>query len=52
MGDIIVLSVLAIAVILAARSIIKSRASGCCGCCSGCNGCAHAGNCSGCGESK
>ena len=43
MGDIIVLSVLAGVVILAVRSMIKSRKSGCCGSCSGCSG-----NCAAC----
>ena len=52
MGDIIVLSVLAGVVILAVRSMIKSRKSGCCGSCSGCSGCAHAGSCHGCSGNK
>ena len=51
MGDIIVLSVLAAAVILAVRSIIKARKSGGCAGCSGCSGCSHSCSC-GCGESK
>jgi len=50
MGDLIVLSVLAGVVLLAVRSMLKARKSGCCGSCSGCSGCAHAGACSGCGE--
>ena len=43
MGDIIVLTVLAGAVLLAVRSLLKQRKEGCCGGCSGCSG-----NCSGC----
>ena len=46
MGDIIVLTVLTGTVLLAVRSILKSRTSGgcagcskCSGCCSGCSGC-------------
>lgn len=46
MGDIIVLSVLAVSVFLAVRSMVKSRKSGCCGSCSGCSGCS--GSCTGC----
>ena len=45
MGDIIVLSVLAGIVLLAVRSLLKSRASGgcsgCSGCSGGCSGCPH-----------
>ena len=43
MGDIIVLTVLAGIVLLAVRSLLKSRARGGCSGCSGCSG-----NCSGC----
>ncbi len=46
MGDIIVLGVLAIVIFLAARSLVKSRKSGCCGSCAGCRGCSR----SGCGD--
>ena len=46
MGDVIVVSVLAGIVLLAVRSLLKSRASGGCGGCSKCSGCN--GNCSGC----
>lgn len=47
MGDVIVLSVLVGIVLLAVRSILKSRASGGCGSCAGCNG-----GCAGCPHSK
>ena len=51
MGDIIVLTVLAGIVLLAVRSLLKSRASGgCSGCSGGCSGCS--GGCSGCPHSK
>ena len=43
MGDIIVLTVLAGIVLLAVRSLLKSRAHGGCSGCSGCSG-----NCAGC----
>ena len=43
MGDILVLSVLAVIVFLAVRSMLKNRKKGCCGSCSGCSG-----GCSGC----
>jgi len=46
MGDILVLSVLAGIVLLAGRSILKSRAKGGCSGCSGCSVCS--GNCAGC----
>ena len=46
MGNVIVLSVLAGIVLLAVRSILKSRASGGCAGCSKCSGCC--GSCSGC----
>lgn len=53
MGDVIVLSVLVGIVLLAVRSILKSRASGGC---AGCSKCAHAcscsGNCGGCSAAK
>ena len=52
MGDVIVLSVLAGIVLLAVRSMLKNRKSGCCGSCSGCSGCAHAGSCHGCSGDK
>ncbi|MBR4290808.1 MAG: FeoB-associated Cys-rich membrane protein [Oscillospiraceae bacterium] len=47
MGDIIVMSVLAGFVLLAVRSLLKSRARG--GCC-GCSGCS--GGCAGCPHSR
>ena len=47
MGDIIVLTVLAGIVLLAVRSLLKTRASGGCGGCSGCSG-----GCSGCPHSS
>ena len=47
MGDIIVLTVLAGIVLLAVRSLLKSRAAGGCSGCSGCSG-----GCSGCPHSK
>lgn len=48
MGDIIVLTVLAGIVLLAVRSLLKSRASGGCAGCSKCSGCCS--GCSGCGS--
>ena len=50
MGDIIVLTVLAGIVLLAVRSLLKSRARGGCGSCGGCSGCS--GGCSGCPHSN
>ena len=50
MGDIIVLTVLAGIVLLAVRSLLKSRARGGCGGCGGCSGCS--GGCSGCPHSN
>lgn len=50
MGDIIVLTVLAGIVLLAVRSLIKSRAHGGCSGCSGCSGCCS--GCSGCNSAK
>ena len=50
MGDIIVLTVLAGIVLLAVRSLLKSRARGGCGGCSGCSSCS--GGCAGCPHSK
>lgn len=50
MGDIIVLTVLAGIVLLAVRSLLKSRARGGCSGCSGCSSCS--GGCSGCPHSK
>ena len=46
MGDVIVLSVLVGIVLLAVRSILKSRASGGCAGCSKCSG--GCGSCGGC----
>ena len=47
MGDIIVLTVLAGIVLLAVRSLLKSRATG------GCSGCSHcSGGCIGCPHSR
>ena len=46
MGDIIVLTVLAGIVLLAVRSLLKSRARGGCSGCSGCSSCS--GGCAGC----
>ena len=47
MGDIVVLTVLAGIVLLAVRSLLKTRARGGCGSCSGCSGgcagCPHSG---------
>ena len=50
MGDIIVLTVLAGIVLLAVRSLLKSRARGGCSGCSGCSSCS--GGCSGCPHSN
>lgn len=50
MGDIIVLTVLAGIVLLAVRSLLKSRARGGCSGCSGCSSCS--GGCAGCPHSK
>ena len=50
MGDIIVLTVLAGIVLLAVRSLLKSRARGGCSGCSGCSRCS--GGCAGCPHSK
>ena len=50
MGDIIVLTVLAGSVLLAVRSLLKSRARGGCSGCSGCSG--NCSGCSGCGTKK
>ena len=47
MGDIIVLTVLAGIVLLAVRSLLKTRATGGCSGCSGCNG-----GCAGCPHSS
>ena len=50
MGDIIVLTVLAGIVLLAVRSLLRSRARGGCSGCSGCSG--NGSGCSGCGTKK
>ena len=50
MGDIIVLTVLAGIVLLAVRSMLKSRARGGCSGCSGCSG--SCSSCSGCSSKK
>ena len=50
MGDIIVLTVLAGIVLLAVRSLLKSRARGGCSGCSGCSSCS--GGCAGCPHSN
>ena len=50
MGDIIVLTVLAGIVLLAVRSLLKSRARGGCSGCSGCSSCS--GGCAGCPHSS
>ena len=50
MGDIIVLTVLAGIVLLAVRSMLKSRTRGGCSGCSGCSG--SCSSCSGCSSKK
>ena len=50
MGDIIVLTVLAGIVLLAVRSMLKSRTRGGCSGCSGCSG--SCSGCSGCSSKK
>ena len=50
MGDIIVLTVLAGIVLLAVRSLLKSRRTGGCSGCSKCSGCCS--SCGGCSAAK